>query len=104
MQSLPSSWMGALHLDTYWSSEEEETNEIMSISIDRYYLTLGTAVRSFPCVCAPNAVQLEEGQASALDIRQPPQVSGSTITPNSTRKSMLACAAALLQNLNELCG
>lgn len=64
--------MGALHLDTYWSSEEEETNEIMSISVDRYYLTLGTAVCSFPHVCAPNAVQLEEGQPSALAIRQPP--------------------------------
>lgn len=54
------------------------------------------------CGCAPDAIQPEEGEASALGIHQPLQVSGSTTAPNSTRKSMFACAAALLQNLNEL--
>lgn len=43
--------MGALHPDTYWPSEEEEMNEIMSLSVDRYYLTLDTAVCSLPHMC-----------------------------------------------------
>ena len=45
-------WMGALHTDIYWPSMEEETNEIMSVSVNRYYLTLVSAICSYPHVCA----------------------------------------------------
>ena len=43
--------MGPLHPDTHWPSEEEETNELLSVSVDRYYLTLVSVSCSYPHVC-----------------------------------------------------
>jgi len=40
--------MGALHPDTHWPSEEEGVKEITSVSVDRYYLTLVSAICSYP--------------------------------------------------------
>lgn len=99
MQCLPSVWME--HPGT---SEEEEANELMSVSVDRYYLTPVSAIYSYPhvCSCTSDTIQPEEGLLSAPASCQPPHISGSTTAPNSTRKSRFSCAAALLQNLTEL--
>lgn len=89
------------HPDT---SEEEETNELMSVSVDKHYLTLVSAIYSYShvCSCTSDIIQPEEGQLSAPGTCQPPHMNGSTTAPNSTRKSRFCCAAAFLQNLNEL--
>lgn len=84
---------------------EEEANELMSVSADRDYLTLVSSIYSYPhmCSCTSDTIQSEEGELSAPGTCQPPHMSGSTtVAPNSTRKSRFACAAALLQNFNEL--
>lgn len=93
--------MGAIHIDTYWPSEEEEANEIVSVSADGYYLTLGSAVCSYPHMCA--AVLLVP-----FSLRRTTKHSGRPPAPpgeweyHRTRKSTFAFAAAPLQNLNEL--
>lgn len=96
---LQSGWSAQIH-----PSEEEEANELMSVSVDRNYLSLVSAIYSYShvCSCTSDTIQPEEGQLSARGTCQPPHVSGSTTAPNSTRKSRFACAAALLQNLNEV--
>lgn len=88
-------------------TEEEEANELMSVSVDRYYLIPVSAIYSYPHVCSctsdtSDTIQPEEGLLSAPGTCQPPHISGSTTAPNSTRKARFSCAAALLENLAEL--